>query len=114
MKHWDLPEDWEIEAALPEYVDGEGDATRLFLADGTDPSRAGASAHCAGASGKASLPFFAAAACVGEGAHGACADSALGDCIGTRARALSRTAPAHSRRCGDGRRECHARAARSR
>lgn len=36
MKHWDLPEDWEIEAALPEYVDGEGDATRLFLADGTD------------------------------------------------------------------------------
>ena len=36
MKHWDLPEDWEIEAALPEYVDGEGDATRLCLADGTD------------------------------------------------------------------------------
>ena len=36
MKHWELPEDWEIEAALPEYVDGEGDATRLLLADGTE------------------------------------------------------------------------------
>ena len=36
MKHWDLPEDWEIEAALPEYVDGEGDITRLFLTDGTN------------------------------------------------------------------------------
>ena len=36
MKRWDLPEDWEIEAALPEYVDGEGDITRLFLADGTN------------------------------------------------------------------------------
>ncbi len=35
MKHWDLPDDWEIEAALPEYVDGEGDMTQLFLADGT-------------------------------------------------------------------------------
>lgn len=36
MKQWDLPEDWEIEAALPEYVDGEGDAVRLLLADGTE------------------------------------------------------------------------------
>lgn len=36
MKQWDLPDDWEIEAALPEYVDGEGDAVRLLLADGTE------------------------------------------------------------------------------
>lgn len=36
MKGFVLPEDWEIEAAVPEYVDGQGDCTRLMLADGTE------------------------------------------------------------------------------
>lgn len=36
MKGLVLPEDWEIEAAVPEYVDGQGDCTRLLLTDGTE------------------------------------------------------------------------------